>query len=143
MIYPDTSVLIAAATREVFTDNALRLLERASAGELVASAWTRTELASALGVKQRSKQIDAAGRLRATKVLRDLLDDAFVVSPVRDRHFRLATDMIERDVAPLKAPDALHIAFASVAGAVLWTSDGPMRTAAEALGVAVRYIADA
>ncbi|WP_375427839.1 type II toxin-antitoxin system VapC family toxin [uncultured Sphingomonas sp.] len=143
MIYPDTSVLIAAATREKFTSNALRLLAATPAGGLLASLWTRTELASALGVKQRSDRIDAAGRLAAARTLRALLDDAFTIVPVEDRHFRLATEMMERDVAPLKAPDALHLAITSAVGATLWTGDRPMVTAAKALGVPVRHITEA
>lgn len=143
MIYPDTSVLIAAATTEAFTDHAKRLLARARPGELLASAWTRTELASALGVKERSDKLDRAGRLRAAGVLKTMLRDAFIVLPIGDRHFELAAEMIERDAAPLRGPDALHLAAASLAGAVLWTNDRPMATAADALGVPVARLTEA
>lgn len=143
MVYPDTSVLIAAATREKFTANALRLFAGTPAGELFASVWTRTELTSALGVKERSDQIDVAGRASATKVLSVLLDDAFTIISVDDRHFRLATEMMERDVAPLKGPDALHLAIVSIAGATLWTGDRPMVTAAKALGLPAYHITEA
>lgn len=140
MIYPDTSILIAAATREVNTAAALELLGSAKSGELLASDWTETEIASALGVKQRSGQIDGAGRLRAAGVLRSLLTDSFTVLPVTTRHFRLATELMERDAAPLKAPDALHLAIAILTGAVLWTGDVPMFRAARALGLQVERL---
>ena len=143
MIYPDTSVLIAAATQEEFTARARRLLAGARPGELLASAWTQTELASALGVKQRSDKLDRAGRLRAAAVLQAMLRDAFTVVPIGQRHFELATDMIERDIAPLKGPDALHLAVVSLSGAVLWTNDRPMATAADALGVPVARLTEA
>lgn len=141
MIYPDTSVLIAAATEETYTAEAQRLLEGARPGTLLASVWTETEIVSALGVKQRSKKIDGAGRALAARVLRSMLTDSFTVLPVTGDHFRLAMDLMESDAAPLKAPDALHLAVASLAGAVLWTGDVPMFTAARALGLRAERIA--
>lgn len=137
MIYPDASVLVAAVTDEEMTDAAVRLLATAPAGALLASNWTVAEVASALAIKARNRSITAQARVAAMQLIRRTVADTFVLASVTDRHLTLATDFIERDLAPLKASDALHLAIASISGATIWTSDCPMITAAEALGVTV------
>jgi uncharacterized protein len=48
-----------------------------------------------------------------------------------------ASGFIRRLDRPLRTPDAIHIAIAQRAGAILATFDKPMADSAEALGLAV------
>lgn len=59
MIYVDTSVLVALYTRESGSA-AVANWYAGCADELISAAWCVTEFASALSIKQRTRQIDAA-----------------------------------------------------------------------------------
>jgi hypothetical protein len=62
--YLDTSVLVAVLIAETHSESAKRWLYAKGSQEVAASAWTRTELYSALALKVRTGRIDtfAQGR---------------------------------------------------------------------------------
>lgn len=59
MLYVDTSVLVALHTQEARSTAASHWYA-ACAEQLVSAAWCVSEFASALGIKQRTGQIDEA-----------------------------------------------------------------------------------
>jgi uncharacterized protein len=60
MFYLDTSVLVAAITKESGSPSVRDWLAAREPGELATSAWVATEFHSALGIKVRSGGLSAA-----------------------------------------------------------------------------------
>lgn len=114
-LYPDASILITANLPEVMSGPAQNVLS--GADQLVASEWLLTEIASALGIKERARQIGGRTRADALTACRELIGDSATMLPISGLDCRLATELIER--SDLCGGDALHLAIASRAGATL------------------------
>lgn len=138
--YPDVSVLLASLLDEPSTDIALELLAGPDI-TLVTSEWALTEMAPALGIKQRAGHILHADRDRVLANARKLTVDSFDFHAVTAAHCRVATSLIERSPAPLRGGDALNLAIAADAGATLWTLDRRMAEAGQALYLDARLLA--
>lgn len=137
MIYLDTSLIVAAITPEVGTEAAQALL-RSKAGEhLCVSDWVMTEVSGALAFKMRTKQIEAAQRIRALQSWRDMLDTSFSRLSIDRQAFVQAASYFERDDINVRSSDALHIAIAGLNGCSLATHDRLMASAARQLGIEV------
>jgi uncharacterized protein len=88
-----------------------------SRAELVSATWCATEFASALGIKQRTGQIDAAQALAAwSRFDRLIASDLALLPPVAANFHRAAALALDASAA-LRAGDALHLACAEHAGA--------------------------
>lgn len=135
MIYLDTSVLVAALTREASTERIQGWLAQQRPEELTVSRWGVTEFSSALSIKLRTGQIELQHRAEALAAFNRLVAETFTVLPVRATHFITATRFVEHQTLGLRAADALHLAIAADRGAVLATLDQKLIDAAEALGV--------
>ncbi|WP_242098223.1 type II toxin-antitoxin system VapC family toxin [Sphingomonas sp. CROZ-RG-20F-R02-07] len=140
-LYPDTSILVSAYTEELYSEIAENWLRSSADEEMMASLWCEMEMASALGAKTRAGIIAPAERQRLLMIVRSLLRDSMTLISVEPRHFALAADLLARSTKPLRAADGLHLAIAADAGATLWTLDGPMAAAGQALGLDVRLLA--
>ncbi|MES2336920.1 MAG: type II toxin-antitoxin system VapC family toxin [Pseudomonadota bacterium] len=138
MIYPDASVLVAASVNEPRTDDVLALLSGTET--FATSGWTLVEVASALGIKQRTGQIGADDRVRALAGVRAVMASGFTTLSVDASDFSAATRFMEQSQLPLRGGDALHLAIASARGATIWTLDRRMADAGAALGIAIRLI---
>lgn len=137
MIYLDTSLVVAAITPEVGTEAAQAFL-RSTAGEhLYVSDWVVAEVAGALAFKVRTKQIDAAQRMRALQSWRTLLDTGFSRLSIDRQAFDHAASYFERGDINVRSSDALHIAVADLNGCRIATHDKVMATAARQLGIEV------
>ena len=130
----DTSVLIAAFTREAGSPRALALLAGSSAWRV--SEWATAEFAGAIRVKARRDELDPD----LIEVVEATLDEmvaaagaSITVHP--DDHAEARRLIIEDGM--LRAPDALHLAIAQRIGAQLATFDANLARAAEAVGVPV------
>lgn len=137
MIYIDTSVIVAALTREGTTPRVQQWIEAQLEGELVISPWVVTEVSSALSVKVRTSALTIESRAEIMATWAELQSEIFVSVPVAGNHFDVAARFADQHDLGLRAGDALHLAIASSAGHRLATLDKIMAEAAPKLGVPV------
>lgn len=135
MRYVDTSVLVAALTREAETARMQKWLAAQAAGELAVSAWVATEFSAALSIKLRSGDIDAAHRANALSTFAALCDQSFYVLEVTSASFRAAALFADQSRLGLRAGDALHLAVCAEYGGELCSLDRRLSAAGPALGV--------
>ena len=115
-VYVDTSVLVAAHVREPHTDLAQRWFSEQSSG-LLFSMWALVEGDSALAIKRRRGELDAASQAVA---INDI--DAFAarfgphVLPL-EADMQRARVLCRNVDSGLRAGDALHLALALRLGA--------------------------
>ncbi|MBU6164896.1 MAG: type II toxin-antitoxin system VapC family toxin [Alphaproteobacteria bacterium] len=131
-IYLDTSVLVAAITTETATPAVQAWLGMHAAASLAISAWSVTELHSALALKQRTGQIDPTERRIAHDSFTGLVRNNLVQVAITGTSFADAASLIDRSDR-LRAGDALHLSIARQHGLVLATLDQPFLRAAMAL----------
>ena len=118
MIYVDTSVLVALHLNES-ASAAVSRWYAACTDELVSAMWCVTEFASALGIKQRTGQIDAEQAHAAWLQFERLCASDLKLLPVEPAIFHRSA-MLTLDAATgLRAGDALHLAAALNAQAEL------------------------
>lgn len=129
MVYLDTSVLGALFFREPSASRVADRLARARRPLLI-SAWTFTEMASVAAIKERSGEVDAAGRGFALAAFQQFASDSLQVREVDPVDFRSAAALLEPVGSGLRAGDALHLAVARRAGADLATLDRRQASAA-------------
>jgi predicted nucleic acid-binding protein len=134
MIYLDTSVLVAALTRELATDGVQRWLADQPAESLAISIWTRVEFAAALRFKIATGQIGEAQRTAATAQFADISSYGLVTWTADTEDFEEAARLAAVDTLALRAPDALHFAMAWRRGAPLCTLDDGLRRACDRFG---------
>lgn len=140
MVYIDTSVLVAALTRESFTSEAQNWLDTQQVGELVISDWVMAEFSAALSVKLRTGQLLSPERAEVLSVFMELVEASFHVLPVTHLDFRTAARFADQYATGLRAGDALHLAVAANHGARIGALDRGLVTAAEALGVSAFWV---
>jgi predicted nucleic acid-binding protein len=135
MLYLDTSLLVAALTRETKTAIVLAWLDDQEPAELAISEWVATEFAAALSIKLRAGQIGANGRAGALARFAGLCAESLAVLPISDIHFRTAARFADQHAIGLRAGDALHLAICADHGAALFTLDRRLSEAGSALGM--------
>lgn len=116
MIYFDTSALVALIVNEPSSVSVATWYARAK-GDLVSAVWCVTEFASALGIKQRTGQIDRAQAETAWANFGRLAANDLQLLPLEAAHFHRAATLVLDASSSLRAGDALHLACAQLAGA--------------------------
>ncbi|MDR0781618.1 MAG: type II toxin-antitoxin system VapC family toxin [Pseudomonadales bacterium] len=116
MIYMDTSALVALIVNEPGSAAVAAWYAR-SRSEIVSAAWCVTEFASALGVKQRTSQLDAAQAQAAWTRFECLIENDLRLLPVDPVDFHRAAILTLDAASGIRAGDALHLACAERAGA--------------------------
>ncbi len=117
MIYVDTSVLVAMCVRE----SGSRAVDRwysACTDDLVSSAWCVTEFASALGIKQRTGELDEAAALVAWQQFERLCANDLQLLTIEPTTYHNAAILALDASSNLRAGDALHLAAAHDSKAV-------------------------
>lgn len=116
MVYVDTSVLVALIVPEPHSAAVARWYGR-TRSVLASAAWCVPEFASALGIKQRTAQIDAPQALLAWQRFGRLLANDLALLPPATADFHRAAILALDAPNALRAGDALHLACAEQAGA--------------------------
>lgn len=116
MIYVDTSAVVALIVNEPGSA-AVAAWYAGTRSELVAAAWCVTEFASALGLKQRSRHLDAAQAQQAWERFERLVAHDLRLLPVEPVDFHRAAMLTLDAPSGVRAGDALHLACAERAGA--------------------------
>lgn len=134
MIYLDTHVLMALLCPEPETDWVMGWLATSDELELVSSPWCRTELASALAIKERTKQLSkkevALAHQKGLAVLASTRCEQIQTGDFDD-----AAVLCSQAGSNLRAPDALHLSLAKRVGCTTFaTMDVVIRKAAPKLG---------
>lgn len=124
MIYVDTSVLVAMFTREPESERVARWYASCDA-ELVSAVWCVTEFASALGIKQRTGQIDTQTAQAAWQQFERFCANDLQLIPVETAVFQRAAVLTLDAKTGLRAGDSLHLSVALVCKATsMATLDG-------------------
>jgi hypothetical protein len=139
MAYVDTSVLVACYCPEPLSRAAEAAVARSDGPAL--SRLVEIEFYSAVAVKVRMRELDRSTANRIVSLFRQHLDDGrYAAVSITDREYTLARDWIVRFSAPLRAPDALHLAAAFSNDLVLLTADRDLARAAAQFGVKHKFI---
>jgi predicted nucleic acid-binding protein len=140
MLYLDTSLLVAALTRETKTASIQAWLDSQEPDELAISDWVVTEFSAALSLKLRTRQLDATGRAAALAEFTGLCLESLAVLPISGLHFRTAARFADQYALGLRAGDAVHLGICADFGATLCTLDQRLGTAGPALGVSTTLL---
>ncbi len=116
MVYVDTSALVALIVKEPGSA-AVADWYASTKSELVSAAWCVTEFGSALGMKQRTAQLDAAQAQQAWDRFQRLVASDLRLLPVEPVDFHRAALLTLNAGSGIRAGDALHLACAERAGA--------------------------
>jgi uncharacterized protein len=135
MLYLDTSLLVAALTRETKTARAQAWLDAQEPSELAISEWVVTEFSAALSIKLRTREIESGDRADALAKFAELYAESLAVLPISGLHFRTAARFADQHALGLRAGDALHLAICADHGATLATLDRLQSEAGSALGL--------
>jgi hypothetical protein len=139
LIYLDASVVVAALTSEPNSRDVRAWLDTQDNDGLAVSNWTRVEVASALSIKARRKELTPEQQQRALQVFDVLANGSInwvLVAPVAE-DFEVAEQMAGQATLNLRGADALHIAIAYRHDWVLATLDKEIVAAAQRTGVVV------
>lgn len=135
MVYLDTHVLMALLCPEPETDWVIGWLAMSDGLELVSSPWCRTELASALAIKERTKQLSKKEVAIASQKGLAILASTRC-EPIESSDFDDAAVLCSQAISNLRGPDALHLSLAKRVGCTtIATMDVVMRKAAPKLGL--------
>lgn len=134
-LYLDTSLLVAALTNEFESARIQNWLAKQAAGSLAISEWVETEFSSALSLKLRTQQIEAAHRVEALAMFVRLKSESLLLLPITGPQFRTATYFVDQFRLGLRAGDALHLAVCAEHGATLCSLDRRLVEAGPPLGI--------
>lgn len=135
MAYIDTSVLVAAMTRESRTASIQRWLAAQPPDQLCISDWTMTEFSAALSMKVRMRHLDEVARAEVLTTFASMTQNSFEVLPVSRKDFALAARLADQHGSGLRAGDALHLGIAANARKIIVSLDRALVKAALAAGI--------
>jgi uncharacterized protein len=138
--YLDTNVLLAACLAERESLRVRRWLGRA-AGALATSDWTLAEFVSALGIKVRRAELNAAQADSAHAVLTTAFLPGLEICTTDADVMRAVPMLLKEYELGLRAGDALHLALClRLKRTALATADRVLARAARHFGVTVERL---
>ncbi|MDN5863298.1 MAG: type II toxin-antitoxin system VapC family toxin [Salinisphaera sp.] len=140
MAYVDTSLLVAALTREARTAAAQRWLAGQPPEQLVISDWTITEFSAALSMKVRMRHLDESARAQVLSAFTSMTRDSFDVLAITRDAFALATRFADQHASGLRAGDALHLGIAARADEPIVSLDRSLVKAALGIGISAELL---
>lgn len=140
MRYLDTSILVAALTREPRTSDMQNWLGQQRAGSLCISDWVVTELSAALSMKVRIEILTGRERATVLGAFAALREASLTTVPVSSMDYRMAAHFADGHASGLRAGDALHLAIAYNHGLELCSLDKTLVAASEPLGVSAALL---
>ncbi|WP_017942084.1 MULTISPECIES: type II toxin-antitoxin system VapC family toxin [unclassified Thioalkalivibrio] len=135
MRYLDTSVLVAALTREPRTEDMQNWLAAQSAGSLCISDWVLTEFSAALSMKVRMEILTPRERATVLGAFAALRESSLSTLPISSIDYHTAAHFADDHASGLRAGAALHLAIAYNHGVELCSLDETLVAAAEPIGV--------
>ncbi len=135
MDYLDSSLIVAAVSKEARSPDIQAWFATRRAGFLCTSPWAITEASSALAMKRRAEKITDQDQRLALATIDKLIDEILVMEPVRDQHFYTAARFTDRIETKLRSGDALHMAVAQSVNARVCTLDKVFAAAGSIVGV--------
>lgn len=137
MIYVDTSVLVPMFTKEPESERVM-CWYASCIDEIASAVWCVTEFASALGIKQRTGQIDTASAQAAWQQFERFCANDLQLMPVEFATFNRAAAMTLDASTGLRAGDSLHLAAAlEINAKSMATLDGVLAKNAQRLNLAL------
>ena len=134
MAYIDTSVLVACYCPEPLSKAAEKAVWKNDTPTL--SPLVELEFRSAVAIKLRVREFDKTTANRIVSLFQGHFTAGnYAVVPIGATEYGLARDWIGSFSAPLRAPDALHLAAAFANDLVLVTADKALARAAKTFGV--------
>lgn len=127
MRYVDTSVLVAALTRERHGVDLVTWLAD-NADDCAISNWSITEFSSAISIKVRTGALTEAEQLDVL-ITFDRLGESLEAIPIRETDFARAAILANDSSSGLRAGDALHLAIGEASDCVVVTLDRRMANA--------------
>ncbi|MEO5343599.1 MAG: type II toxin-antitoxin system VapC family toxin [Gammaproteobacteria bacterium SHHR-1] len=140
MLYLDTSLLIAALTREARTPEIQTWLSAQDPATLAISDWVITEFSAALSIKIRKQHLSVAHRAKVLSAFNSLVKQTLTLIPLSSMDFLTAARLADQYSTGLRAGDALHLALASSQGACIYSLDKTLVTAAIQLGIRAKLL---
>jgi predicted nucleic acid-binding protein len=137
MVYVDSSVFVALIVNEQGSAAAGGWYD-ANGTQMVSAAWCITEVASALGQKQRMGLLDAGLAENAWARFESMAASEVQLIPVEFTDFHASVDLMQDGVSGLRAGDALHLACARrLKAETIATLDRVMAHGAERFGMQI------
>lgn len=138
IFYLDTCVVLSAIQDDAYSENVDAWLSNRRTSELVTSAWTLAEAASALGRLVRMNDLTAEAAMAKYQDIQIWLADEFHVEVLTGTDFSTAAERQTIWSLGLRAGDALHLAVAARLGATLVTTDYALEQACVYYNMAVQ-----
>ena len=140
MLYLDTSLLVAALTKERRTGEMQTWLTNQTAGTLAVSDWVITEFSAAISLKRRTGQLNDQQRADSLALFTELADESFERLSIARSEYKTAARFADQHRTGLRAGDALHLAVVARHGLRLVTLDQGLSKAASGLGISNRLL---
>ena len=112
MLYVDTSILVGFCTHEGKSPAIHKWYDNSKDIKLISSTWTFTEFASALGIKERTGQINSKESRNAWKLFEAICTNDIELLPIENKVFYSAGLLVLDSKSKLRSGDALHLTAA-------------------------------
>jgi predicted nucleic acid-binding protein len=137
MVYLDTSVVVPLFVPEPASEPVTDWFQ-ATTDPFIAADWLVTEFASALSLKQRTRELDDEQSRRVWTAFQEFCRGGLRLIPVERPAFTQAAQLAREATSGLRAGDSLHLAVALSSGVdQLATADAVLANSATRQGLRV------